>query len=315
MSKDKKIISFPNKSKRIIDKAEALIDKRKFQEAYNHLENSKENIFEVEFLKIVCLTYLNRVEDAIVKCKQILEIKYVAEVQFLYIGLLKSVGKDFEASLEMITFEAMNTENEEDFSQISEGLTEEIDISIKEFREVMMDSSNLQEQDAMIRILENQDIIPYFTIIKIVLKDIKASNTLKSMLLKSLYNHKVKRKVVVTKFNREMSMLGDKSPKKSQKWSEKVEVEILRLLDINNPMLFNRVIELWNSFMFLSYPFIFDEVSSEIWAHAVIRHLSAISGEEISDTKMKEFYFTNQEQIREAIELLEHTIDISGKVL
>lgn len=321
MSKDNNIISFPNQSERILDKAENLIEKEKFQEAYDLLETievSEENIIEVEFMRILCLTEFGRVEEAISKCQLMLDSVYVEEVLFIYVNLLRSLGRDDEAVIEMMKYEAMHNEDDDELDslfQLIDGIEDEIEIDEEEFREVMMDSDRLEEQDTMLRILEKQDIIPYFKVIKELLKDEGISNVLKSMLLSSLHIHKVKRKVTVTKFGREITMLGDKSPMKSNKWSFKVEDEISKLIEHQNPMLHNQVLELWDSFMFLAYPFIFDEISAEIWANAIIRYFATISGEEITDVEMKEFYFSNQEQIHEAIQLIEKTIDVSGKVL
>lgn len=322
MSKDNNIISFPNQSERLLDKAEKLLDKEKFQEAYDLLETvivNEENIIEVEFMRILCLTEFGRIEEAISKCQLILDTVYVEEVLFIYVNLLRSIGRDDDAVIEMMKYESMKDDDDDDeidsFFQLIDGLSDEVEIDEEEFKEVMNDPSKLEEQDIMLRILEKQDIIPYFSIIKDLLKNVEIGNMLKSMLLFSLQQHKVKRKILVTKFGREISMLGDKSPKKSSLWTMDVDEEISKFVEHQNPVLYQQVGELWDSFAFLAYPFVFEEIPPKVWGNAVIRHFAAISGEKLKDKQLNEFYLSNHIQVDEALKIIEDTIDVKGTII
>lgn len=319
MSKDENVIQFPNPSERLLEKAGKLIEKEKYKEAFDILETievSEENIIEVEFMRIICLTEFGIYEEAITKCQQILETVYVEEVLFIYINLLKIVGRNEEAEQVIKEFEhadEFSDEEIEHFEQVFAEMSENVEISVEEFKEVFADQSKMQEQAMILKILENRDIAPFLPQMKNILKAKKPSLMVKTAIFELLEQHQVKNKVTITKLGKQMSIQPNDIPEELYEWGESIEKQISHFVEHSNPSLYNLTLETWDSLAYLLYPMILDDFEPKVWAAAIINYTSIINGEKIvGERKVGQFIQKNNEQIFEVLDFISQAFEASG---
>lgn len=316
MSNDKNIIAFPDPVERLMDKAENLIEKEKFKDAYEILEKietTEENIIEVEFMRIICLADIGRLEEAIEKCQRILEVVYVEEVVFIYINLLRVVGREDEATAVMMEYKEMDEAELEEFQQYIDKVSDEIDMSVEDFKILFADPDSLDEQLFILKVLENKDITPYFPQMKNILKAKKPGYMLKSSIIQLLDFHDVSKKVVVYKAGKQVSIQPNNPPEELFHWYEEVEEEISACIEHINPSLYYLSIELWNHVRILTFPVQFDEFASKIWAMALITYTSLFNEEGIIEEKqIEKFKQKHEYEIREVMEIIEDAMENSG---
>lgn len=321
MSKDKNVIQFPDSSERLLDKAGKLIDKEKFQEAFDVLETIKvteENIIEVDFLKIICLTEFGIYEEAITKCEQILESVYVEEVAFIYINLLKIVGRHEEAEELQEEFDEMQEMDDYDFeewNQVMDAMSEEAEVTLEEFKTALADKNGFVDQVIMTKILENKDITEFIPLIKNTLKAKKPGNMIKTMLLVLLAKHDVSNKVLVTKLGRQISITPNNIPEKVYEWSDTIVDEIEKFVEHLDPSLCHQSLETWNEMGAFIFPFVFEEYSTNIWAISIISFTSYLNGIEIAEYKeLIHFLNENDEEVSEVLKILTEAVESSGVI-
>lgn len=316
MSNDKNIISFPDPVERLMEKAENLIVKEKFKDAYEILEKietTEENIIEVEFMRILCLADFGRVEEAIEKCQRILEVVFVEEVVFIYTSLLRAIGREDEAAAVMMEYEEMDEDELEELQQYIDTVSDEIDMSVEDFKMLFADPDSLDEQLFILKVLENKDITPYFPQMKNILKAKKPGYMLKSSIIQLLDFHDVDKKVVVYKAGKQVSIQPNDIPEELFHWYEEIEEEISRCIEHINPSLYQLSMELWNQLRVFLFPVQFDEFSSKVWAMAIITYTDLYNEEGISETKqIEKFKQEDEYEISEVMEIIEDAMENSG---
>lgn len=321
MSKDNKIIQFPNASERLLDKAAKMIEEEKYQKAFDMLETietTEKNIIEVEFLRIICLSEFGIYEEAITKCQQILESVYVEEVLIIYVNLLKIVGRHEEAEAVQKEFEdypEMDEEEFEEFNQFLDEMSENVEISLNEFKQAFADKDGFQQQILILRVLENKDITPFIPQMKNILKAKKPGLMIKTLILQLLERHEVSNKVIVNKLDRQVSVHPNDIPEEIYDWGEEIEDEIAKFVENEDPSLFNMSLQTWDHVGGFIFPLKIDEYSTKTWAASLISYSLLVNGSEPYEyKKLYQFLEKNKEEINEVLDLINTSFELSGLV-
>lgn len=297
----------------LLNKVERLVEKEKFKKSFRILESielSGENFVRVEMLKILCLAGLKRYEEAIVICESILEVIFIEDVQETLIQLLRFIGRFSDAENVQERFK-----NEEDieeeigkFDEIMTEVSEQVDISIEEFKELFADKKRAKEQLVILDAMEHKDITLYFPQMKNILKAKKPNYIVKTTLLNLLKHHGITKKVVVYKAEKKISMNPSLEYDEHTEWVKCINKEVKNIIG-DNEELIGKVQIFCAMLGLFAFPIIFDEYSPKSWAMASIIWLHDNKGEEYT----VEVEDTYKEEILNVINIINNLVENAGE--
>lgn len=297
----------------LLNKVERLVEKEKFKKSFRILESielSGENFVRVEMLKILCLAGLKRYEEAIVICESILEVIFIEDVQETLIQLLRFIGRfsDAENVLERFKNEEDIEEEIGKFDEIITEVSEQVDISIEEFKELFADKKRVKEQLVILDAMKHKDITPYFPQIKNILKAKKPNYMVKTTLLNLLKHHSITNKVVVYKADKKISINPSLEYDEHTEWVKRINEEVKSIIG-DNEELTEKVQTFCATLGLFAFPIVFDEYSPKSWAMASIIWLHDNKDEEYT----LEVEDTYKEEVSNVMNIIDNLVENAGE--
>jgi tetratricopeptide (TPR) repeat protein len=325
------VIFFPGLEKRLTDKGLECLEKKKFNEAINLLEEARElDPDNDEILIGLVLAYF---EATSFKKAKVLSNEM----------LLKGIGDYFQMVDLYLTVLIQLHEYQEIVSTI-EALLEEKEIppekhdhflTILQFSRRMAESrqpdeneifpeetnveelnlfsiSNLNEQMLLVSSLSEKNIRPYFAEIADYLKAETGHPFLKTILLTLLKEQEIDRELSVRKFAIEKKVIPTQLPEvRMQPRMQEVKDLLKDRLESENPGLFENTIGMVERTFFISYPFELEPKSPAAWAGAFHLLAQEYHGLNPKIGKIASEYSVHPKEIGQAIVKIEEIEKIS----
>jgi len=325
------VIPFPGVEKRLAEKGLDYLNRKKYNQAIDYLEEARELTPDNEEVLIgLVLAYfeVSAFQKARVLAKEML-LKGVGDY-FQLVELYLTILIQLHEYQEIVTvIEALLEEKEippskyQHFStllQFSRKMAEngEVELTDTYVEEKSPQSLNLlalkniNEQMLVISQLTEKNIRPYITEIEDYLKAEAGHPFLKSMLLMLLKEQEIDRDVAVQKFNLEEEVNPARLPEVSQQ-PRMLEIKSLleTHLESRNPVLYDNVISLVDRIFFISFPFELQPNESAAWAAAFQLLGHEYHGVSVGIAEIANEYEVKQEEIEEAARQIERIEKIS----
>ena len=325
------IIFLPGLEKRLTDKGLESLQNKRYQEAITLLEEARVHDPENSDILIgLVLAYFEA--GAYIKAKELANEM-----------LLKGIGEYFHMVDLYLTILIQLHEYQEIVSTI-EALFEEKEIppdrhdhfiTILQFSKRMADNSqqepmeeekeethlkelkltslkNLNEQMLVISSLAEKNIRPYMDEIKDYLNSESGHPFLKTMLLTLLKEQEYDKKIVVEKFNEDLSIVPTELPDiQTQPRMKEIENILEAKLENSDPVLFENMKGMVERIFFISYPFEFNPEAVSAWAAAFHLLVLEYLGGEPNIDDISDEYEISAEKIELALSKIRELEEIS----
>jgi tetratricopeptide (TPR) repeat protein len=325
------IIFLPGLEKRLTDKGLESLQNKRYQEAITLLEEARVHDPENSDILIgLVLAYFEA--GAYIKAKELANEM-----------LLKGIGEYFHMVDLYLTILIQLHEYQEIVSTI-EALFEEKEIppdrhdhfiTILQFSKRMADNSqqepmeeekeethlkelkltslkNLNEQMLVISSLAEKNIRPYMDEIKEYLNSESGHPFLKTMLLTLLKEQEYDKKIVVEKFNEDLSIVPTELPDiQTQPRMKEIENILEAKLENSDPVLFENMKGMVERIFFISYPFELQPEAARAWAAAFHLLVLGYLGGEPDVDDISDEYEISTKKIEQALAKIRELEEIS----
>jgi tetratricopeptide (TPR) repeat protein len=288
MKKEKgKIVPFPNLKERLLEKGMEALQAKRYEEAYEWLEQAKQfetDDADLELAIVVCLLELGEANEAKKRCQALLEqdkgdwsvyLSILIHLQqydevVTTIESLQREGKDCTPFLPLLEFskKMCHFSAEDQIRQLAYSLLEQDD---------------WEQHVQIVKQLENKYIEPIVSILNDYLSDERKHPFVKTMMLRLLMGKQVKHVVTIQKFGKTMQC----SPIQLTE-NEQVPFanEVLNMVESKfthqNPGLYELVKSIWLRYLYMIYPFVPDEIPAEQWAEALYIYAQQCQGQKVT---------------------------------
>ncbi|WP_066063713.1 tetratricopeptide repeat protein [Neobacillus soli] len=322
------VIFFPGLEKRLTNKGLESLEKKKFNEAINLLEEAKELDSENDDILIgLVLAYFEA--GSFKKAKQLANemlLKGIGEyfqMVDLYLTVLIQLHEyqEIVATIEALFEEKEIPEDKHDhfltilqFSRrMAENRQSQLDINDNAHEEEttaqglnLFSIKNLNEQMQVASNLAEKNIRPYAAEIADYLKAEEGHPFLKTILLTLLKEQEIDRELVVRKFAMEGKVIPTQLPEvRVQPRMIAIKNLLENQLENNNPVLFENTIGMVDRIFFLCYPFEFEPESPAAWAGAFHLLAEEYHGLDPEIGKIARDYSISEKEIGQAIVKIE----------
>ncbi|WP_243386138.1 tetratricopeptide repeat protein [Bacillus kexueae] len=324
MKKDeKKVVPLPGLKRRLVDKGMEALREKDFEASLRYFKEAEQwddEDSEIMLGMAISLLELGNLAEAKNICKKMLNEdrgNYFTVLQ-IYLTILIQMGNYTEVQT---TIEAVLEENKVpanhaeqlykllDFARRmnkAEDPTDD-DIPLHQLLE------SFEQQAKFVQQVQQKNAIKYISTIQQFLEHEEVHPIVKTMLLQVLKEQEIFRKLVVKKFEQEMTVI----PLELKDLSEDIFVQrvLNRLedeLSNENPTLFESLKDLWLRFLYVMYPFSPIPKNEELWAGALHLVGYQMFGIEVEEEEMLALYNVSIHELEPIIEQIHYIEEISN---
>jgi tetratricopeptide (TPR) repeat protein len=326
------IIFFPGLEKRLTDKGLENLEKKKFLEAINLLEEAREHDPDNDEILIgLVLAYFEA--SSFKRAKELAKdmlhkgIGDYLQMVDLYLTVLIQLHEYQEI---VVTIEALFDEKEippekQDhfltilqFSRrMAESRQPDIDTDIESENDFTQEESNVQElnlfsidnlneQMLLVSSLAEKNIRPYLSEIADYLAAEAGHPFLKTILLTLLKEQEIDRELPIMKFTMEKKVIPTQLAEvREERRLKEVKAFLEARLESEDPVLFENSIRMAERIFFISYPFELDPKSNAAWAAAFHHMANYYLGMDSNVNQLADEYEVPVEEIEEAMAMVE----------
>lgn len=327
------VIFFPGLEKRLTDKGLEKLEKKKFHEAINLLEEAREHdpdnheiliglvlaYFEAssfkkakelakEMLHKGIGDYLQMVDLYLTVLIQLHEYQEIVATIEVLLDESEIPPEKHDHFLTILQFSRRMAENRQPDTDIDTN-PDSIDIVPSEtnVQELNLFSiENLNEQMLLVSSLAEKNIRPYLAEIADYLAADTGHPFLKTILLTLLKEQEIDRELTVVKFAKEKKVIPTQLPEvREEPRLTEVKVLLEAQLESENPGLFENSIRMAERIFFISYPFELEPKSTAAWAAAFHHMAHYYLGMDSNVNQLAGQYEVPVEEIEDAMAMIE----------
>jgi tetratricopeptide (TPR) repeat protein len=319
MDNENKIIQYPNLKHKLLEKGTELLQEKQYHEAltcFQQLIDLGEEEPEAFIGSVICFMEIGELEKAKQRCKEILfsDQGDYFEVLNIYLSILIQL-EEYDEVVKMV--EAILSENQAPHHQI-ESLEQLLTFSKKMLSEKhvgreqqdhdfvqkevnrLLEEKSSEKQWLIIQQLNKIDHPKIINVFKDYVEDGNQDPVLVSIVLQMLHAKGCEDTVNVTKFGREIEVnLQDLQDVFQMPIAHEVVAALKRVIEQNNPILYEQATQVWWNYLLVIYPFVPNESDAKIWAAALHATVNEMNGLEDELTNLEHDYEVNIDLIIE----------------
>ncbi|MDQ0161161.1 tetratricopeptide repeat protein [Aeribacillus alveayuensis] len=322
---DGKVIPFPRLKERLIERGMEALRKKEYERALDLFEEAEKwdkDHDEIILGKAICFLELGKLHEAKAICKKMLhedQGNYFTVLQ-IYLTILVQLGQYEEVQM---TIEAVLEEHKVPPYQ-AEHFYKLLDFSRKMNKEQEENYTppafsfekmieNVDEQMKYVHFLQHSSHIKHYQTIQDFLDHPDIHPVVKTMLLQILREREITKKVFITKFGKNMTVI----PNELKDISEYHLVQrVFNLLEDHlaseNPTLYEAVKDMWLRHLYVLYPFPPEPPNESLWAAALHQIGYELHGIEMDDDEIQALYHVDLQPLRQVQKQIKHIQEISN---